>query len=270
MSAERMYVYYTHRDWHSPVVASEEIAAVQPEEAAGAVPIESYPVRPLPTPPRKPAARPITIPQAPESPSESSPLDGSFSVNGGDTIACSDATFLPEVRPTPVEVDGSVYRNYTKLRALRDLVEVWIPEGGEGTERQVNPFLRPIFGFMIEWFKTAMDYPRMQQEIYRILDLENNTAVEAFLHENGPMPMNDAGGKWSSRVESLGCVFPPVVIANFLCPAFNSLCSDKILSDLGARMIPSALNPHSRHLRWPGDLGAITGSLSYLNSSMGV
>lgn len=212
MSAERMYVYYTHRDWHE---STAKVAAVQCEETFAAVPVGMYATRALPTPPRKPTVRPIAISQAPVSPPESSPLDSPFSVNGSDIIACPDATFLPDVHPTPVEVEGSVYRNYKKLRALRDLVEVWLPEDGEGTDDQVNPFLRPIFGFMIEWFKTAMDYPGMQQEIYRILDLGSNTAMEAFLRKNGSVSsMSDAGGKWSTRSESLRCVHSlPMVIS---------------------------------------------------------
>lgn len=202
MSAERMYVYYTHRDWHG---STAKVAAVQCEETSAAIPVVTYPMRVLPTPPRKPTTGPIAISQAPVSPPESSPLDSPFSVNGSDIIACPDATFLPDVHPTPIEVEGSVYRNYKKLRALRDLVEVWLPEDGE--DNQVNPFLRPIFGFMIEWFKTAMDCPGMQQEIYRILDLGNNTAMEAFLSEDGSVSsMSDAGGGWSTRSESLRCV----------------------------------------------------------------
>lgn len=205
MSAERMYVYYTHRDWHD---STAKVAAVQCEETSTAVPVETYPMRALPTPSREPTVKPIAISQTPVSPPESSPPNSPFSVNGSDIIAFPDATFLPDVHPTPVEAEGSVYRNYKKLRALRDLVEVWLPEDGEDTDNHVNPFLRPIFGFMIEWFKTAMDCPGMQQEIYRILDLGNNASMEEFLHENGPVSsMSDAGGKWSTRSESLRCAF---------------------------------------------------------------
>lgn len=213
MSAERMYVYYTHRDWHS----SGGAAVTQPEE-----PAEPYPVRALPTPPRKTAVRPISISQAPVSPPESSPLESPFSVDDSDDhddhdIPCLDTAaavaVLPEVHPTPVAVDGSVDRNCTKLRALRDLVETWLPEDGDGdgTDKQDNPFLRPIFEFMVEWFKTAMDYPGVQGEIYRILDLENNAFVEAFLRDNRP----DAGrgGKWTAASAAAGGSLRCVVLS---------------------------------------------------------
>lgn len=217
MSAERMYVYYTHRDWHS----SEKTAAaavMQPEEAV--VPLEPYPVRVLPTPPRKTAARPIAISQAPVSPPESSPLESPFSANADD-MPSSAVVVLPGIHPTPVGVDGSVSRNCTKLRALRDLVETWLPEDGDhgdGAEKQDNPFLRPIFGFMVEWFKTAMDYPGVQEEIYRILDLENNVFVEAFLRDNRP----DAGGKWTGA-GSLRCVVLSIVVSIYIM-VLNGFC----------------------------------------------
>lgn len=204
MSAERMYIYYTHRDLHSPAIPRSVSARLEKieeklEGAETAIPADIYPRRALPTPPRKSAARPV--PQAPVSPPESSLIESPFSVNGSDIIACPDVTLLPKVHPTPVEVSGSVYRNYTKLRALRDLVDSWLPEDSAEGMDKANPFLQPIFGFMVEWFKSSMEYPTMQQEIYRILDLENNEGAEEFLRDNRPVSV-DIGGKRHARSES--------------------------------------------------------------------
>lgn len=201
-----MYIYYTHRDLHEPAIYRpvslklEKIEEKEFEETLAEIPLDEYPRRPLPTPPRRSSDR--VIPQAPVSPPESSPIESPFSMNGSDIIACPDVTILPKIHPTPVEVNGSVYRNYTKLRALRDLVDAWLPEDSaeeENMDGQANPFLQPIFGFMVEWFKSSMEYPEMQQEIYKILDLENNTGVEDFTRESRPVSLCNPGEKRQDR-----------------------------------------------------------------------
>lgn len=192
MSTERIYVYYTHRDTHEPSVLrksgkTEESGQCQTEGITAEIPVDECPTPRSPTLHRKPSSISRSVVSAVEStPIESSPLV--------DDLVYAEFNLLPKIHPTPVDISGSVHRNFMKLGALRDLVDSWLPEDDfedEGGDKHTNPFLSLTFKFMIEWFESSMGHPEVQHEIYKVLDLENDTDAEEITPTPGASDIDE-------------------------------------------------------------------------------